>query len=64
MKKVYVLILSALFIFNVNATEVASKKSVEELMELTEVSKMMDVMYTQITSMFNNLPKQMGISDK
>jgi hypothetical protein len=64
MKKVCVLILSALFIFNVNATEVASKKSVEELMELTEVSKMMDVMYSQITSMFNNLPKQMGISDK
>ena len=64
MKKVYVLILSMLFMFNVNATEVASKKSVEKLMELTEVSKMMDAMYSQITSMFNNMPKQMGMSDK
>jgi hypothetical protein len=48
--------------FNVNASELASKKSVEELMELTEVSKMMDAMYSQITSMFDNIPKQMGMS--
>lgn len=64
MKKVYVLALSLLLIFNVSATEVASKKSVEELMELTEVSKMMDAMYSQITSMFNNMPKQMGMSEE
>jgi hypothetical protein len=59
---VYVLVLSLVFMFNVNASELASKKSVEELMELTEVSKMMDAMYSQITSMFDNIPKQMGMS--
>lgn len=58
----YVLVLSLVFMFNVNASEIASKKSVEELMELTEVSKMMDAMYSQITSMFDNIPKQMGMS--
>ncbi len=63
MKKIYVLVLSILFIFNVSATE-ASKKSVEELMELTEVSKMMDVMQEQIGNMFNRMSKQMNISEK
>lgn len=64
MKKVYVLILTTLLMFNVNATEVASKKSVEELMELTEVSKMMDAMQGQIGNMFNGMSKQMNISEK
>lgn len=64
MKKVYVLILTTLFMFNVSATELASKKSVEKLMELTEVSKMMDVMQGQIGNMFNGMSKQMNISEK
>ena len=64
MKKVYVLVLTALFMLNVNATELASKKSVEKLMELTEVSKMMDAMQGQISNMFNGMSKQMNISEK
>jgi hypothetical protein len=64
MKKVCVVVLSLVFMFNVSASEIASKKSVEELMELTEVSKMMDAMYSQITSMFDNIPKQMGMSEE
>jgi hypothetical protein len=64
MKKVYILILTTLFMFNVSATELASKKSVEKLMELTEVSKMMDAMQGQIGDMFNGMSKQMDISEK
>ena len=64
MKKVYVLVFTALFMLNVNATELASKKSVEKLMELTEVSKMMDAMQGQISNMFNGMSKQMNISEK
>lgn len=64
MKKVYVLILTALFMLNVSATELASKKSVEKLMELTEVSKMMGAMQGQISNMFNGMSKQMNISEK
>ncbi len=64
MKKVYVLVLTALFMLNVSATELASKKSVEKLMELTEVSKMMGAMQGQISNMFNGMSKQMNISEK
>ncbi len=64
MKKVYVVVLTALFMLNVSATELASKKSVEKLMELTEVSKMMGAMQGQISNMFNGMSKQMNISEK
>ncbi len=62
MKKILSFVFIALITFNVNAQQTASKQSVETLMELTEVSKMVDTIYSQITNMFNGMSDQLGIS--
>ncbi|MEW6991157.1 DUF2059 domain-containing protein [Colwelliaceae bacterium 6441] len=46
------------------ANDTSSRASVEKLMELTEVSKMMDTMQHQVNTMFQGMSKQLGISDK
>ncbi len=46
------------------ADDASSRKSLEKLMELTEVSKMMGSMKGQMGNMFNGMSKQMGISEK
>ena len=64
MKKLFTLTFSLCLAFSVSASEKASTASVEKLLELTETSTMMDATYDQITSMFEGMSKQMGISEK
>ena len=53
MKFYKIICLIAIISFGASADDKASNKSVEKLLELTEVSKMIDVMYGQIEQMFN-----------
>ncbi|GAA6205351.1 DUF2059 domain-containing protein [Thalassotalea sp. SU-HH00458] len=46
------------------ANNTSSRASVEKLMELTEVSKMMDAMQHQVNNMFRGMSQQLGISEK
>lgn len=64
MKFYKVACLIALITFGANANEKASKQSVERLLELTEVSKVVDSIYGQMGGMFTNMGKQMGISQE
>lgn len=64
MKFYKIICLIAIISFGASADDKASNKSVEKLLELTEVSKMIDVMYGQIEQMFNGLEQQMGISEE
>ncbi len=62
MKKILGLICLLTLTFSTHAEQQTSRQSVETLMELTEVSKMMDAMHTQISAMFSGMSKQLGIS--
>jgi hypothetical protein len=62
MKFYQIILLVAMVSFGANASDKASKQSVEKLLELTEVSKMIDAMYGQVGNMFNGLGQEMGIS--
>jgi len=59
-----VLCFASLITFGAHAESQSSKASVEKLMELTEVSKMMDAMQGQVSNMFSGMSKQMGITEK
>lgn len=50
--------------FDARAEEKASRESVERLMELTEVSKMMDAIQAQAGGMFESFAEQLKISEK
>ncbi len=54
----------SLVTFSAHAEQQSSKESVEKLMELTEVAKMMDAMHGQMRLMFDEMSKQMDISEK
>ena len=45
------------------AGEKSSRESVEKLMELTEVSKMIDAMYAQVDQMFEGMAEQLGVTE-
>jgi hypothetical protein len=63
--KIYILILILLFTsLQSQANNSSSRESVEKLMELTEVSKMMEAMQHQVQNMFNGMSKQLGVSEK
>ena len=63
--KVPILLLTlAYFTFGAHAESKASRESVEQLMVLTDVSKMMETMQGQVSNMFNNMATQMNISDE
>jgi len=64
MKILTILCFVSLFAFNAHADERSSKESVEQLMELTETSKMMDAMQGQISAMFDGMSAQIGISEE
>jgi len=64
MKTFILLCFISLVTFGSHAEQRSSKESVEKLMELTEVSKMIDAIQGQIGNMFNGMSKQMGISEK
>lgn len=64
MKKIVILCFIFLLSFNANAEEKSSKVEVEKLMNLTEVSKMIDAMQGQIGNLFNSMSTQMNISEK
>ncbi|ABG41360.1 hypothetical protein Patl_2850 [Paraglaciecola sp. T6c] len=62
--KVRILLLTLLcIIFGAQAETKASRESVEKLMLLTDVSKIMDAMQGQVSAMFNNMATQMNISE-
>ncbi|WP_339773341.1 DUF2059 domain-containing protein [uncultured Paraglaciecola sp.] len=50
--------------FGAHAENKASRESVEQLMVLTDVSKMMEAMQEQVSNMFNNMATQMNISEQ
>lgn len=52
----------SLTIFSAHAESKSSRESVEQLMELTEASKMIDAIHEQISVMFDGMYKQMGIT--
>jgi hypothetical protein len=63
--KVQIILLTLLCItFGTHAESKASRESVEKLMVLTDVSKMMDAMQGQVSNMFNNMASQMDISEQ
>jgi uncharacterized protein len=63
--KIYILIsILLLTSFPSQANNSSSRESVEKLMELTEVSKMMEAMQHQVQNMFNGMSKQLGVSEK
>ncbi|MBL4910496.1 MAG: DUF2059 domain-containing protein [Alteromonadaceae bacterium] len=64
MKIFTVLCFLSLVAFTSHAEQKASKESVEKLMKLTEVSKLMDSMQGQIRNMFKGLSKQMKLTEK
>ncbi|GGA63009.1 hypothetical protein GCM10011369_00360 [Neiella marina] len=62
MKKSIILLFTMLFSFGVQASEKASAESVERLMALTEVPKMMDAMHAQMTNIFSGMSKQLNLT--
>lgn len=63
MRNVAILFCLLFAVFGAKAEQKPSRESVAKLMELTEVSKMMDVMYLQMSNMFDGMSKQLGISE-
>jgi hypothetical protein len=62
MKNIIIVLFALMLSFTSKADELSSRASIEKLMELTEVSKMMDSMQEQINLMFQGMSKQMNIS--
>jgi hypothetical protein len=64
MKKVAISIFILLLNTAVYAQQAATQESVEKLMELTEASKMIDIMYAQLAAMSADMASGMKGSDK
>lgn len=64
MKFTILLVALTCFTFTAHAESKASRESVEKLMMLTDVSKIMESMQGQVSSMFNNMASQMNISEQ
>jgi hypothetical protein len=64
MKFKILLVALTCFTFTAHAESTASRESVEKLMMLTDVSKIMESMQGQVSSMFNNMASQMNISEQ
>ena len=65
MKLFNMLVLVLMFaMVEAHAEQAASRESVERLLALTEASKMMDAMQSQIGNMFNGMAAQMKLSEK
>ncbi|MBD1387828.1 DUF2059 domain-containing protein [Neiella sp. HB171785] len=64
MKKSIILLFTLLLSLNVHASDKASAESVERLMELTEVPKMMDAMHAQMTTIFSGMSKQLELTEE
>lgn len=63
--KIYSIILLLLLTpLHIQANDTSSRESVEKLMELTEVSKMMEAMQHQVNNIFKGMSKQLGVSDE
>ena len=63
--KIRIVLLTLLcFTFGASAQTKASRESVEQLMVLTDVAKMMEAMQDQVSNMFNNMATQMNISEQ
>jgi hypothetical protein len=62
MKNYALVLLLLITSLTANANETSSRESVEKLMELTEVSKMMDAMQQQVNNMFKGMSQQLGVS--
>lgn len=64
MKKALFLFFALTLSINAFAVEkTATPASVEKLMQLTEVEKMIDGMYVQMDGMFKNMSSQMGVTE-
>ncbi|MBF0492421.1 MAG: DUF2059 domain-containing protein [Deltaproteobacteria bacterium] len=63
-KVLAVFFITLMLSFNSYAQEMASRKSVEKFIELSEVQKMMDAIYSQIDRSFKGMADQIGISEK
>ena len=64
MKFKILLVALTCFTFTAHAESTASREPVEKLMMLTDVSKIMESMQGQVSSMFNNMASQMNISEQ
>ncbi|MBA6382650.1 DUF2059 domain-containing protein [Colwellia sp. BRX10-6] len=64
MRRITMLLLVLMLSFTSKANDLSSRASIEKLMELTEVSKMIESMQSQVTLMFEGMSKKMNISNK
>ncbi|MFC3120748.1 DUF2059 domain-containing protein [Agaribacter flavus] len=61
MKKMLIALFALSFSLQVLAEQKASNESVEQLLELTESSKLLDAVYGQVGGMFQNMSQQMNL---
>lgn len=64
LNKIVLVIAGVVFSMCAIANEPAKKASVEKLMEMTEVSKMIDAIYAQVDSMSSGMAAQMGLTEE